>query len=67
MPQNPPDQDKLVMVDKAKLRKSRENLLSAAEMCRQTSDDTAAQLAQIWFLLGTMTACLDELLAEVSS
>jgi len=55
------------MVDKAKLRKSRENLLSAAEMCRQTSDDTAAQLAQIWFLLGTMTACLDELLAEVSS
>ena len=67
MSDNAGDQEKLVMVDKARLRALRENLASATEACRQTPADIPAQLQQQWFLLGSITAVLDELLAEVSS
>jgi hypothetical protein len=54
------DNDKLVMVDKAKLRLMRDNHRQVVESCR-----TPDTLAAAWLLLGTQAAAIDTILAEM--
>jgi hypothetical protein len=52
--------DKLVMVDKDKLRTGRDNLRKTVEIARKSDS-----LATAWFLLGALVAAVDELYTEL--
>jgi hypothetical protein len=57
---NAPDQEKLVLVDKAKLRTLRHTLREVIE------DFRAGNQANMAVILGAVTSVLDQLLAELS-